>query len=86
MSHTKDNMVCLLSFFLTRMNILLDLSFHFLLLFFASVSFFKFVLVRCLFLLLHLFVVKFILASFSSILLHNGCCSNEKNLISCCGG
>ncbi len=41
MSHSKDNMVCLLSFFLTNTNIVLDLSFHFLLLVFCKCQFFE---------------------------------------------
>jgi hypothetical protein len=36
--------------------------------------------------LLHSFVVKFILVSYFFLFLHNGCCYNEESYISCCGG
>jgi hypothetical protein len=41
-------MVCLLSFFLTSMNVLRNLNFYFVLMFFASLNFFKCVFVKSL--------------------------------------
>jgi len=47
--------VCLLFFFLTTMNIVFNLNFHFLLMFFASLNFFK-----CVFVKSHLYNTLFI--------------------------
>jgi hypothetical protein len=55
LSHNKNYIVCLLSLFLTNTNIVFDLSFHFVLMFFASFSFLK-----CVFTKSHFFVILFV--------------------------
>jgi hypothetical protein len=78
-------------FFLTSMNIMVDLNCHFVFLVFCKCEFFQlcvFVsvcLLSAFFLLLHLFIVKFLSLSSTFFLLHNDYCSNEKSSISCCG-
>ncbi len=46
LSHIKDYIVCFLFLFIINTNIVLDSSFHFVLMFFASSSFFKCVFVK----------------------------------------
>ncbi len=63
--HTKDYIICLLSLFLTSTNIVFDLNFHFVLMFFLKAwIFWSMCLLSPIFLLLPLLVVKFILVSF----------------------
>jgi len=55
LSCTKDYIVCLLSLFLTNVNIVFGLNFHFVLMFFASLSFFN-----CVFTKSQFFVTLFV--------------------------
>jgi hypothetical protein len=70
MSFTICNYIlCLLFFLKTTMNIVFNLNFHFLLMFFASLNFFQMCVCEVpFFFILYLFIVKFILISFIFLL------------------
>jgi hypothetical protein len=73
------------------MNIVFDLNFHFVLVFFGSLNFFKCVfatmyLLNFTFLLLRLLLMKFILVCFTFFLTQWLLFGNERSSINCCNG